>query len=436
METDKRGCSTCTSDTQIHKTSNILDMKEGPAALGSPEADDVEEVEEHQTVITTLPTEVDPLGSSNHIHVQLFDGQVIHITSTPLEETGGGVKKECEGAVQQDGSECVASGEVGSGGGTVTLLTNNGKTYILPQPLTSTQDGSYLIPDEVLNTEEVLHSSNVLHEEQMLTISPPPPQSAMAFTSSITSHPDALAIATSEVFSEDYVSVPLQTQSTLAEQSKTFRFKTVDTENPQEIRDKIYTHSRSDCERRSLLIPDASIITINASDTAGTSEWMEKASCFASKKSVKENLESETMSNEESVNCTPPHCKAKKVKECSDDERQLQLDPTSYSVYSKWVSLGNNVSSKLYAIASSPRAELNGLGQIKVGDAIGKEEEADERSMQHVNSDDIQEGSSNLVMQDKPKLRRSSRIRKVKKNTNEVGFESYSCINYLVIINK
>lgn len=403
-------------------------MREGPAAVGSPEVDDVEEVEEPQTAITTLPTEVESLESTNHIHVQLFDGQVIHITSTPLEETEGGEKKDCEGDVKHDGISCVVGEEMGSGGGTVTLLTSNGKTYILPQPFTSAQDGSYLISDQVLNTEEVLHGGNVLHEEQMLTISPPPPQSALDFTSSVTNHPDALAIATSEVFSEDYVSVPLQTQGPLAEQSKTFRFKTVDTEHPQEIRDKIYTHSRPDSQRRGLLLPDASIITISAPDTGGSDEWVEKNSCFTSRKTVKKPSDTESLSSEESANHSVSHCKVKEIKDFSDDVRQIQLDPTSCSVYSKWVSLENNVSSKLYSVTSSTRmsAELDRTGEIKVADAVGtkttsKKEEGDETSIQHINSDHIQEGSSKLEMQDNTKLRRSSRIRKVKKIPNEVG---------------
>ena len=429
MEIVKRECLTCTSETQAVKSTNILDMRERTVTLGSPEVDDVEEMEEPQTVVTNLPPEVDSLRSNNHIHVQLFDGQVIHITSTPVEETGGGDKKECEGVMKPDCNSCVVGGEVGSGGGTVTLLTSNGKTYILPQPLTSTEDGSYLISDEVLNTEEVLHSGNVLHEEQMLTISPPPPQSTLDFTSSVASHPDALAIATSEVFSEDYVSVPLQTQGHMAEQSKGFRFKTMDSENSLEICDKIYTHSRPDSQRRNnLVLPDASIITISAADTGASNDWVEKNPCFTSKRTVKKNTSSETLMGVEDANHPPPHCKVKEVKECSDDVRQIQLDPTSYSVYSKLVSLQNNESSKVYAVMSPPRVstEQDGMTEVKVGDVCGTktasdEESLDKKSVQHVHSDHVQEGNSKLDLQSNTKLRRSSRIRKVKNIPNEVS---------------
>ncbi|KAK8393980.1 hypothetical protein O3P69_006287 [Scylla paramamosain] len=420
METGKREGLTCTPDTQVHKPPSILAMKDDAAGPGSPEVDDVQEVEEPQTAATTLPPEVE-------IRVQLFDGQVIHITSSPLEEAGAGEgddKKVCEGEMKRDSSSCMLNGEVVGtvSGGTMTLLTSNGKTYILPQHLTAAEGGSYLISGEVLNTEEVLQSTNVLHEEQMLTISPPPPQSAMDFTSSVASHPDALAIATSEVFNEDYVSVPLQTQGHLAEQSKTIRFKTVDAENPQEISNKIYAQSRPDSQRRNLLIPDASIITVNASNAASSDEWTERDSSFTSKRTVKKNSDRETASKEENGNVAALYCKAKEGKDGNDKVRQIQLDPVSYSVSSKLIGLLNNASSKEYAAIPRASPEEVRTNEVRVGETCGAKttsEEKNERSTQSFNSDHVPESSAKLDVQ-KSRLRRSSRIRRVKRITDEV----------------
>lgn len=416
MEPGKREGLTCTPDAP-----NVSAMKDNPAGPGSPEVDDVQAVDEPQTAATTLPPEVE-------IRVQLLDGQVIHIASSPLEEAGtaaaagGDVKKVCEGEAKRDSSPCVLNGEVVGtvSGGTMTLLTSNGKTYILPQHLTAAEGGSYLISGEVLNTEEMLQGTNVLHEDQMLTISPPPPQPPMDFTSSVAGHPDALAIATSEVFSEDYVSVPLQTQGHLAEQSKTFRFKTMDAENPQEINNKIYAQSRPDSQRRNLLIPDASIITINASDVADGGEWTERDSDFTSKRTVK-NSDSDTASKEKSGSDAPPHSKAK-VKDGSDKVRQIQSDPESCAVSSKLVGLLNNVSSK--ECTTTPRAseELR-TKEAKLGEACEAKttsEERNERSTQSVNSNHVPDGNAKLDAHNS-RLRRSSRIRRVKRITDEVG---------------
>ncbi|KAG0729654.1 Zinc finger protein 16 [Chionoecetes opilio] len=425
METEKTECLTCPSDAPVHKASNILDTREGPATLKNAEVDAVKEEQEPQAAVTTLPAEVEALGSNNHIHFQLFGGQVIHITSAPLEVTEGGDRMECVGDVRRDGHSCVVSGGMGPDRGTVTLLTSHGKTYILPQHLTSAEDGKYLLSDGVLNAAEILHSDTVLQEEEMLTISPPPPQSSLDCGSAVESHPDALAIATSEVFSEEYVSMPVHTQGPLVEQAKTFRFKTVDTESPQEISDKIFANSRLDSQRR-LLLPDAGVITLNASEAGGSDEWMEKNSCFISKRMLNENRNAETLISDDSAHLAVPHCKVQEVKDCSDDIRQIQLDIASSSVHSKWVSLQNNVSNNFYAAPVSPRmsAEQDGFGRVKSADGgVSKttEEESDEKSLQHVNSGPIQNGRSKLEMQDKTKLRRSSRIRKVKKILNEEG---------------
>ncbi|XP_045125063.1 uncharacterized protein LOC123512655 isoform X2 [Portunus trituberculatus] len=404
METRKREGVTCTTETQVHKALSISTMKNNAARPGSPEVDDVREVEEPQTAATTLPPEVE-------IRVQLFDGQVIHITSSPLEEAGpggGDDKKTCESEVKRDSRSGVLNGEVVGtlSGGTMTLLTSNGKTYILPQHLAAAEGGSYLISGEVLNTEEVLQATDVLHDEQMLTISPPPPQSAMDFTS-VAGHPDALAIATSEVFSEDYVSLPLHTQGHLTEQSRTFRFKTMDVENPQEVHNKMYTQSRSDSQMRNLLIPDASIITINASDAASSDECTERDS----KRTVRKNSDSETVTKEKG-NVEALHCKPKEGKDGSDRVSQIQLDP------SKLVGLSNNASSKKYTTTRA--SEEMRTKEVRVGEACVAKTTSEERNerTQPVNSDFVPKSSAQTDAQNL-RLRRSSRIRRVKRITDE-----------------
>lgn len=422
METDKKECPTCIADTQIQKTSDILDIKGEVQAFGTPEVDDVDEVDKPQTVVTTLSTEVGSLESSNNIHVQLFDGQVIHITSAHLEETEGG-RKACEVDMKQSESS-VVTGELGSGEGTVTLLTSNGKTYILPQPLSTAEGGSYLISNEVLSAEEVLHSDNVLHEEQILTISPPPPpqQSALNIPTSVASQPDALAIATSEVFSEDYVPVPLKAQRPVAQQSNALRFKTSNSTVTQEIN---CTSVKEDSLRSSLL-PDARIITITASDSGGSDEWLEQRSCFTAKRTLKKNV-SEVFSSKAAINLSAARFKVKEERDCNE-VRQIQLNSTSSSpTCSKWVGLQDNMSSKLKAVTAAAKGfgATERAGDSKLLDvttkAVRESKEKNKKDVQTADSENVQETTFRSELQDKKNLRRSSRIKKVKKMANEVG---------------
>lgn len=418
-------CTACTTNTQINKTSDTLDMKGDAQALRSHEVDDLVKVGGPQTVVTTLPTEVGSLGSANHIHVQLFDGQVIQITSAQPEETEA-QRKECEANMKQSESPIV-TGDLGSSEGTVTLLTSNGKTYILPQPLSSAEDGRYIISNEVLSTEGVLHDDDLPQEKQILTISPPPPpsQSALNFSSSVASHLDALAIATSEVFSEDYESVPLQTQNSLVEQSNTYRFKNPNIKSSQEMNDKIYTHAREDYPRSSVL-PDARIITITASDSRGSEARVEQRSCFTDKGALKKNNTSILPQKKKTTDLSVPKCKAREVKNCSE-VGQIQLDSTSCSpTCSKWVGVQDSMSKELKAITAAPKvsAVKERAGEAKMLDvvctkAVTEEREMDKTNMQITDSENVQDGSLKFEVQDMKKLRRSSRIRKVKKIANK-----------------
>lgn len=424
MKMSKRESSACTEDTQTHKTSDILDMKKEVQGLGGSEVGDLIKVEE--PAVSTLPTEDESLGSANHIHVQLFDGQVIQITSANLEETVG-ERKECAANIKQNENP-VMTRDLGSGEGTVTLLTSNGKTYLLPQPLGSAEEGRYLIPNEVLSTEEVLHSDDMPQDEQILTISPPPPQSqsGLHFPTSVASRLDALAIATSEVFSEDYETVPLQTHP-LAKQPNTCNSNTSNPRGTLETNDKNCTHAREDYPRSSVL-PDTRINAITVSDSRNSEERVEQISCSKVKGTLKNGSLSVIPNDKEIADYSVPKCNIREVKNCSE-VGQIQLDSTSLSpTCSRGGGVQDNMSKKLNVATTAPkvsgikeRAQETKMFDVISTKPVTGEGEKEKRNVQMIESESVQDGSLRFEVQDKTNLRRSSRIRKVKKTPNKVG---------------
>lgn len=220
------------------------------------------------TVLATFPGgEAEGLGSANHIQVQLLDGQVIQITSASIVESemqessdvgsrGGSTLRNAMSSPRADGSS-----------GAVTLLTTDGKTYILPQPLGAEVEaaGGYLITEEVLSTEAG-RSGEILQHHQVLTI--PPPLAPLPFTPPAGRHPDALAIAASEVFSENYSGLSLEAGNGY-EDSRAFQIhvKVPDKgfkEQNAEENGEVFSQQRLCTQKEVAEFSDCSIITIHA----------------------------------------------------------------------------------------------------------------------------------------------------------------------------
>ncbi|XP_069159589.1 uncharacterized protein [Procambarus clarkii] len=326
-------------------TSGEMEKKEDSSRIRRGQLDTVPGNIGSQTVLATLPAGAGTLASTNHIHVQLFDGQVIQITSASLvnsESKGnGGARREWEVEERREGQSGVIGSEL-TAGGAVTILTSGGKTYILPQPLSSDgAGGGFLITEEVLNGEDVLQSSDVLQEEQVLTISPP--QSSLEFPSPVSQPPDALAIATSEVFNEDFVTLPLGDQTGLTDRSKQFQFK-ADVSNYQisSALNKDYIHPRTESQRESESYSDCSVITIHAPSVRVKNAWLEKSTkeCNTIKTS---NDPSYAGDNKEQSDPLALDFRERIPRTSENNEKQCDdLDCGNYSsVYSKWCETHN-----------------------------------------------------------------------------------------------
>lgn len=466
MEDKKRDCSTLPQNSVNPKTSEGSEDKEELPSPRSEPLNPVNSTGDSHTVLATLPAGVDALGSANQIHVQLFDGQVIHITSASLvssENRGreGARRKGCESEEKRDGKGGVIGDEVTTGE-SVTLLTSIGETYILPHPINSEDGtgGGYLITKEVISPEEVLQSSDVLHEEQVLTISPP--QSSLGFPSSITRPPDALAIATSEVFNEDYVSLPLDAQNGLSGGSKSYQLKGeegTNSENSSAV-DKEFIHTRIDHQRENASFSDCSVITIHAPNNRLKNDWLEKntkdydlSSGLAKREIYKiSDVQTYTIGSEEEDDPLAVSNKERIPRTVEDSVKHMNnCDPCTYSsVYSKWCVMHNGIpkdcASNFHVSASTMKKlvmqgaketdqkELND-GHTKVGVCQEKDKKTHHsvtiESSQSLNKNWDDVGSVGNETADQGKLRRSSRIRKPKKMPNEVGLflVEYSCID-------
>ncbi|XP_069972405.1 uncharacterized protein [Penaeus vannamei] len=237
---------------------------------------DVDRGVNSHTVLATFPEgDAEGLGSANHIQVQLLDGQVIQITSASIVESemqeSSGVGSRGSGTLRNAISSPRAEGSSGA----VTLLTADGKTYILPQPLSSEVEttGGYLITEEVLGTEGG-RSSEILQHHPVLTI--PSPLAPLPYPTPTGRHPDALAIAASEVFSENYSGLSLEAGNGY-EESRAFQihvkvpeqgFK----EQNAEENSQAFSQQRLCTQKEVAEFSDCSIITIhapNAEERAG-----------------------------------------------------------------------------------------------------------------------------------------------------------------------
>lgn len=243
-----------------------------PEAEGLPSSGrnvvDVDRSVNSHTVLATFPeSDAEGLGSANHIQVQLLDGQVIQITSASIVESemqeSGSVGSRGSGTLRNAMSSPRAEGSSGA----VTLLTTDGKTYILPQPLSSEVEaaGGYLITEEVLSTEGG-RSSEILQHHPVLTI--PSPLAPLPYPTPTGRHPDALAIAASEVFSENYSGLSLEAGNGY-EESRAFQIhvKVPDEgfkEQSTEENGQAYSQQRLCTQKEVGEFSDCSIITIHA----------------------------------------------------------------------------------------------------------------------------------------------------------------------------
>ncbi|KAG7154372.1 Zinc finger protein 37-like, partial [Homarus americanus] len=428
-----------------HKTTEELETKGELLSLRSEHLDAVDTTVNTHTVLATIPAGVESLSSTDQIHVQLFDGQVIQITSASLVNPesrgrGGTRRKGCEVDERRDGRNGVIESELGAGGA-VTLLTSDGKTYILPQALNGAT-GGYIIAEEVLSAEEVLQSSDVLQEEQVLTISPP--QASLQFSSSVTTPPDALAIATSEVFNEEYVSLPLEEQPELSDRSKSFHFKAEERNNVQSSPsvDKEYLHPRQENSRESAPYSDCSVITIQAPNAQIKNAWLEK--------DAKEYVMSSSLGKSEiskvsdhqiyTVDTTESDPLAISNKDTlprtlEDHKKQLNdANSASYSAaYTKWCEVRSDIPnyfpSNLQTTGNTNSFKKLFTEEIEEATEAGT---IVENEKHHENLPTITLESTNFMTRgwdddngagdqvlDQGKLRRSSRIRKTKKIPNK-----------------
>nr|XP_053654277.1 uncharacterized protein LOC128703594 isoform X2 [Cherax quadricarinatus] len=435
-------------------TSEEFQKKEELPTLRREQLDTVHGGVKSHTMLAALPASAETLAPTDHIHVQLFDGQVIQITTASLvnsESRRQGARRK-EGEIEERrGGQCGSIGSELSTGSAVTILTSDGKTYILPQPLNSEDGtgGGYLITEEVLNAEEVLHSSEILHDEQVLTISSP--QSSLEF-SSVSRPPDALAIATSEVFNEDYMTLPLEPQSVLTDRAKSFQFK-AEGNNSQisSAINKEYMHPRIESHRETESYSDCSIITIHAPCARVKNSWLEKnvkdysmPPGFAKTEINKEGNDDRAYAGKNKEEKDPVVMSNKEGTSRASENDEKCVDDTetsSYSsVYSKWCEVYkgipkdyarsikiNTCTSEKVIVQETEKA--NNRGEVNEN-KTKRENKNQEKDQENLHKTSIESNQSPNTQWDEDegtwdqatnqeKLRRSSRIQNTKKIPNE-----------------
>ncbi|KAK3870361.1 hypothetical protein Pcinc_024412 [Petrolisthes cinctipes] len=357
---------------------------------------------------------------------QLFEAPVIQITSASLVETGnkndGNSKRKTYEGDKRGGRSCVVGGEV-SAGGSITLLTSDGKTYFLPQSITSGGNvgTGYIIAEEVLNAEEVLQPNSVLREEQMLTISPPPP-SALDFPSSDARTPDALAIATSEVFNENYIPLPLDTPGHV-NGTRAFQFKAEEDVRQNTILNS-KTHPRlKNCEQKH---DEPSLFCSEEVDNWLGNEVKEQ---LMKKSDLAKREREATDSSADGNGATHPLCDTKRIDD-SDGKRVKQLDhidSVNYSIISKWYGMRNETTDDFtieHPLNSNVCRKITGQKtKVETENPVGIEDNLtsfpvdDKKPPVSKKCEKVQASVSPTASPGT--LRRSSRIRRTKKVTSE-----------------
>ncbi|KAK4304491.1 hypothetical protein Pmani_023557 [Petrolisthes manimaculis] len=357
---------------------------------------------------------------------QLFEAPVIQITSASLVQTGnkndGNSKRKTYEGDKRGGRSCLVGGEM-STGGSITLLTSDGKTYFLPQSITSGGNvgTGYIIAEEVLNAEEVLQPNSVLREEQMLTISPPPP-SALDFPSSDARTPDALAIATSEVFNENYIPLPLDTPGHV-NGTRAFQFKAEEDVRQNTILNS-KTHPRlKNCEQKH---DEPSLFCSEEVDNWLGNEVKEQLM----KKSDLAKREGEAMDSRADGNeATHPLCHTNRIDD-SDGKRAKQvdhIDSVNYSIISKWYGTRNETADDFtieHPLNSNVCRKITGQKtKVEVENLVGIKDDLtsfpvdDKKPSVSKKCEKVQASVSPTA--NLGTLRRSSRIRRTKKVTSE-----------------
>lgn len=439
------------------KASVLIENKETRTSIsGLDVGDQVETEDASHAVLTALPVQTEVGSSSEHIHVQLFEAPVIQITSAVVDtgnKNDGSLKRRTYEGNKRVERGCVVGGEIPTGG-SITLLTSDGKTYILPQSIASGGNVStgYLIAEEVLNAEEVIQSNNVLHEEQMLTISPPPP-SALEFPATDARTPDALAIATSEVFSENYIPLPLEAPSPITG-TRAFHFKAeVEGDGRQNsiINDKPHARIKN-CEQKECtpLVEPNVITTTPLFCTGEVSSWPgNEVKEQLLKKSDLAKREGETLGSSptsiDGQEPTEPLCAAERIDhDAGRSAKQLDhVDSVNYSIISKWYGLRHEIAADDfmadYPLNANVCSKITGQKKAEAENQVGIEDNLvsfpvdDQKPPVSKKSEEILTAVNPTV--DPGTLRRSSRIRRTKKVTSEVQHIVYCTIISSFLVN-